>query len=98
MADREEPRRESKCELQDAHTQEPRGEVVTELVHGDDRGEHDEEERQRERVVLEVLEEPAHHATAGIFASAARTTASMATISSSSGSFERPCRAPTSAP
>src|SRR2546429_2530318 len=78
VPDRERAWREAERELEDAHPKQPSGEVVTELVHGDDRGEHHDEERDRERRLLEELDEPAHQATTGSFSSARRTAASIA--------------------
>src|SRR5216683_30216 len=91
-------RRKAEGELEDAHAEQTRGDVVTELVHRDDRGEHDEKERNREGVLREELDDPAHQATTAGVPRAARTAASIAMISSRSGSRDRFTRAPCSAP
>src|SRR5206468_2124889 len=85
-------------ELEHAHAEQARREVVPELVHGDDRREHHEEERDGEGVLREELDETAHQATASVAASEARTDASMAMTSSSSGSRDCFAFAPSSAP
>src|SRR5205807_3615059 len=96
--DRDDARWEPEGELEHAHAQQARRDVVTELVDRDDQGEHHEEERDREWVLREELDEPAHQATTAGAASEARTEASMEMISSRSGSRDRFARAPSSAP
>jgi len=60
VPDGERARREAERELEHLHAEEPRRDVVTELVHRDDHREHREEDRQRPRVLLEELDKPAH--------------------------------------
>src|SRR6185437_169837 len=96
--DREDARRESERELQHAHPKKAPGDVVTEFVDRDDQREHHQEERDREWVLDEELDESAHQATAAGVPRDARTEASMWRTSSSSGSRECLARAPSSAP
>src|SRR5436309_2016362 len=83
------PPREPERELEHARAEEAPGDVVPELVDGDDEREHHEEERDRERILSEELDEPAHQAPAAAAARDARTDASIAMISRRSGSLDR---------